>query len=851
MPNHFARSRAAAVSGRATRLAHRYGVVGLALTAALLLVLAARPALVPAAVALLVAAIMAGVALGIVLLSEGRRRALVSLQESETRLQGMLEQTRSARAETEALASIGRFLGQTLDFEVVAQRIVESVRILLRLQTAVLFRLEPASGDLVTIAVSGRTSPWERPEILPSGNGAAGVAVRERRPLVTADILTDPRISLSADARALIEPSSYRAVLAVPLMIHDTVIGALSLRDAAKRAFPAGEVQLAQAFADYAALAFENARLYSDSARQRQEAEVVAEVAQSARAEAETMERRLAFLVEAGEVLSSSLDYETTLMSLARLTVPYLADWCAIDMVQDDAAFSRLAVVHRDPAKDEAARELRRRYAPEPGGAHGLPRVLRTGRSEFRPVIVESSLDVRDDGHRRLLLELGLTSYMCVPLVARGRTLGAISFAYGTAGRRYSRDELALAEAVARRAAIAVDNARLFRDAEAASRAKDEFLATLSHELRTPLHAMLGWTRMLRGGTLDEPTKARALETLERNTRLQAQLIEDLLDVSRIITGKLRIAVRPLELAPVIEAAIDSVRAAADAKGVRLEARADPAAGPVSGDPDRLQQVAWNLLSNAIKFTPRGGRVEIRLDVADRHARIQVADTGGGINPDFLPYMFERFRQAEGLSSRALGGLGLGLAIVRHIVELHGGTVRAESAGEGQGATFTVELPLLEAREGAVTDAARGPDRTARFEASDALRGLRVLLVEDEEDARELLTASLERCGALVTAVASASEALEAFERVRPQTVVSDLALPGEDGYTLIRKIRALAPEAGGRVPAVALTAHARAEDRQLALLAGFQMHVAKPIEPAEFLSVVASLAKPGASVIG
>jgi signal transduction histidine kinase len=611
------------------------------------------------------------------------------------RLQAMLDETRAARAETEALASVGRFLVQTLDFEIVAQRIVESVRVLLRLQTALLFRVEPASGDLVTVAVSGATPPWQPRAVLPAGTGTAGIAARERRAVITSDVVTDPRLELSAEVRARLGPSAYRAVLAIPLTVRDTVIGALALGDGVGRDFSPGDVDLARTFGGYAALAFENARLYSDAARQRGEAEVVAEQAHSARTEAETMERRLAFLVEAGEVLSGSLDYQTTLMSLARLAVPYLADWCAIDVVQDDDSFSRLAVVHRDPARDEAARALRRRYPPQRGSEHGLARVLRTGHSEFRPLIDESAVGVRDESHRRLLHELGLTSYMCVPLVARGRTLGAISFVYGTAGRRYSREDLGLAEAVARRAALAVDNARLFHDAETASRAKDEFLATISHELRTPLHAMLGWTRMLRTGTLDAPMQARAFDTLERNTRIQAQLIEDLLDVSRIITGKLRIEVRPVELAPVIDAALDSVRSAANAKGVRIATRMDPAAGPVSGDPDRLQQVVWNLLSNAIKFTPRDGRVEIRLDVADRSARIEVADTGRGIDAALMPHVFERFRQAEGLGTRTDGGLGLGLAIVRHIVELHGGTVCARSDGTDRGATFTVELPLL------------------------------------------------------------------------------------------------------------------------------------------------------------
>jgi signal transduction histidine kinase len=429
----------------------------------------------------------------------------------------------------------------------------------------------------------------------------------------------------------------------------------------------------------------------------RQRSDVIAQVARGARAEAETSARRMAFLVDAGEVLGASLDYEATFTSLAHLAVPYLADWCVLDVVRDDDSFARLTVVHRDPSRQAAARELRRRYAPEPGGTHGLPRVLRTGRSEFRPDIVESALEVRDEEHRRLLHELGLSSYMCVPLQARGRTLGAISFAYGTAARRYTRDDLNLAEAVARRAALAVDNARLFHDAETASRAKDEFLATVSHELRTPLHAMLGWARLLRTGTLDAPTQARALETLERNTRLQAQLIEDLLDVSRIVTGKMRIEPRPVAPASVIAAAIETVRPAAEARGIRLEAHADPDAGPVAGDTDRLQQVVWNLLSNAIKFTPRGGLVEISLGLRDGQVRLQVADTGRGISPEFLPRLFERFRQAEGPTARSHGGLGLGLAIVRHIVELHGGTVRAQSAGEGRGATFTVELPRLDA----------------------------------------------------------------------------------------------------------------------------------------------------------
>ncbi|HXG67219.1 MAG TPA: PAS domain S-box protein [Blastocatellia bacterium] len=389
-------------------------------------------------------------------------------------------------------------------------------------------------------------------------------------------------------------------------------------------------------------------------------------------------------------------------------------------------------------------------------------------------------------------------------------------------------------------------------DAEAASRIKDEFLATISHELRTPLNAIMGWAEMLRRGRLDAPTSTRAFEAIERNARSQAQLIEDLLDVSRIITGKLRLNVQPVELAAVIDAAVDVIRPAADAKGVRLQVALDPLAGPVSGDPDRLQQVVWNLLSNAVKFTPKGGRVQVRLERVNSQAEITVSDTGEGIRPEFLPYVFDRFRQADSSYTRKYGGLGLGLAIVRHLVELHGGTVAAHSGGAGQGATFKVRLPLLivydaerfraPAQESAPATSAPGmpPDCPATLE------GLRVLVVEDEKDSRELVTAMLRECAAEVRAVATVEEALRAFGQWRPDVLVSDVEMPGEDGYSLIRKVRALAAEQGGQTPSLALTAHARTEDRLRALSAGFDAHVAKPVRLAELVAVIASLARRG-----
>jgi signal transduction histidine kinase/BarA-like signal transduction histidine kinase len=373
-------------------------------------------------------------------------------------------------------------------------------------------------------------------------------------------------------------------------------------------------------------------------------------------------------------------------------------------------------------------------------------------------------------------------------------------------------------------------------EAEEANRAKDQFLAMLSHELRTPLNAMLGWITMLRSGRADAEATARALETIERNTRMQAALIEDLLDVSRITAGKLSLQRVPVKLPAVIEAAVDAARAAAAARSIALELRLEPGAGPVLGDAARLQQVVWNLLSNAVKFTEPGGRVTASLDRIPAGARIQVCDTGQGISREFLPHIFDRFRQAEGTITRAHGGLGLGLTIVRHLVEAHGGTVRAESAGVGRGATFTIDLPLAPSRVGA---APGGPETVA---AAPALDALRVLAVDDNADARDLVAAALAEYGAEATVVGSADEALAALSRARYDVLVADIALPTRDGYDLIRDVRAL-DGARGRIPALALTAHARGEDRDRALAAGYAVHLAKPVEPRRLAEAVASLA--------
>jgi PAS domain S-box-containing protein len=473
---------------------------------------------------------------------------------------------------------------------------------------------------------------------------------------------------------------------------------------------------------------------------------------------------------------------------------------------------------------------------------------------------------------------LPVVSYLAVPVRSRsGGVIGGLFFGHPEPGVFGERDGRVV-EGIAAQAAVALDNARLYEaeraaraqaeaatgraeelleseraaraEAERTSRMKDEFLATLSHELRTPLNAIVGWAQIL-GRDPTGPDVAQGVAVIERNARAQTQIIEDLLDMSRIISGKIRLDVQRLRLGDVVHAAVETVRPGAEAKGVRLTSVLDPHAGPVSGDPNRLQQVFWNLLTNAVKFTPRGGRVQVVLERVNSHLEVSVIDTGEGIDPEFLPHAFDRFRQADASTTRRHGGLGLGLAIVKQLVELHGGSVRVKSAGRGFGSTFTVALPLTVIHPSPADD--DDPDRRHPARGGDgplvlpdtcrSIEGVRVLVVDDEPDARALVQRFLEDCKAVVTTAGSAAEALARFEAEPPPDVlVSDIGMPGEDGYALIRRVRALGPGRGGDVPAIALTAYARAEDRMKAMLAGFQQHVVKPAEPAELIMLVALL---------
>ena len=742
-----------------------------------------------------------------------------------------------------------------------------------------------------------------------------------------------------------------------------------------------------------------------------------------ARTAAETAAHRARFLAEVSTVLSSSLDYESTLKSVARLVVPTLADWCVIDIMNSEGNLERLEAAHVDPEKVKWATELYRRYPPNLDASQGIAQVLRTGKSEYYSEVSDDQIVAvaQDEEHLKILREVGFRSAMIVPLKTREHILGVLSFvATAESGRSYSRDDLLLAEEMARQAAIALENAQLYREAqeaqqdaeeaadrtarlqivtaalsepltayqiaeviaeqslaalaadsalialltddeteleiihtigyekklveawrrfpvttavpladavragepvwpeplsewirryphlaeayqhydyegwvslpliaegkalgglsltfkiyrdlsqgdrefmlaltqqcaqaimraklyeaerqaraeaERANRVKDEFLAVLSHELRSPLNPILGWAKLLRTRRLDPQKTEQALETIERNAKLQAQLVEDLLDISRILQGKLRLTIASVYLEPVIEAAIETVRLAAAAKSIQIETLFEAEGLTIVGDANRLQQVVWNLLSNAVKFTPTGGHVQVRLQQVEGQAQIQVVDNGQGIRQDFLPYVFDYFRQADSSTTRTFGGLGLGLAIVRQVVELHGGQVEAKSAGEGLGATFTVWLPMTITPETSVE-----PPGSQEF---IDLQGVRILVVDDEADMRDLASFVLSQRGAQVTTAASAMQALTIMAQTLPDVLLCDIAMPDMDGYALVRQLRRWPPERGGRIPAIALTAYAGEYDQQQALAAGFQRHVSKPVEPETLVRVVAQV---------
>jgi len=526
----------------------------------------------------------------------------------------------------------------------------------------------------------------------------------------------------------------------------------------------------------------------------------------------------LAFLANFSDRLAPLVTFEELIDVVREAPVPFLADWTTVHMVEDDGSIRFVSGVRADQGSEP------------PIAAVGTATDIPDASSHLSSVAATGRLEI-------FSLTGGTASTIAmIPLVIDARVKSVLSLV-STTEHRFTSSGSLIIEDVARRIGLALDRIQLYREAQEANRLKDEFLGTLSHELRTPLNAIFGWSRILRTRNLDERT-AHGIEVIERNAEAQIRLIEEVLDVSRIIRGKMTVAMEPLDMAAIVRATIEAVRPAVHAKQIRLEERIGETA-LVCGDNHRLQQVFSNLLSNALKFTHSDGAITVTLRTMGESVEFEIADTGVGIRRDVLPVIFDRFRQADSSTTRRYGGLGLGLAIVKHIVELHRGTVRATSAGEGQGATFTVRLPVFSQS----SDRARGKQPVHAGEPPQAampsgLSGRTILVVEDHEDARDLIVGILEGAGARVLAASTVREAVDRAANVRPDVLVADLGLPGEDGYVLLARMRERFPG----IPALALTAYARATDRDRVLAAGFQQHVIKPVDPDELLRFVAAL---------
>ncbi|MES1025463.1 ATP-binding protein [Gloeocapsa sp. BRSZ] len=545
------------------------------------------------------------------------------------------------------------------------------------------------------------------------------------------------------------------------------------------------------------------------------------------------------FLADASSLLTASSDNKSLLTNVAKYALPFLGDYCFFDIV--DGEIQRVAWQHKDPAKEQWFDRVQN-YVPSLDTHHPVAAVLSSGKPYFVPVVSDEWLQAiaTSPQHLQFLRACEIRSWMTVALVVQQRRLGTLTLCLSKdSSRDYTETDLRLAEELAHRVALALDRAQLYAQAQEANRTKDQFLALLSHELRSPLNPILGWSKLLLTRKQDEATIMRGLETIERNVKLQAQLIDDLLDISRILQGKLTLNIGWVDLKMAIAAAIDTVRFAAAAKSIELETSFAPKVSKISGDASRLQQIFWNLLSNAIKFTPEGGQVKIKLEQIDSHVQIQVTDTGKGIALEFLPYVFDYFRQGDSSTTRQFGGLGLGLAIVRHLVELHGGTVQATSLGIAQGATFTVRLPIL---HGSQTQYFNQYNLAASPVASLPLIGIKVLVVDDEIDNRDLIAIMLEQAGATVVTAASANEAMQILARQEFDVLLCDIGMPNINGYTLMRQIKSQFSHK--QFAAIALTAYARTSDQQEAIAAGFTQHLAKPIDPTILITTIVNCIK-------
>jgi PAS domain S-box-containing protein len=731
------------------------------------------------------------------------------------------------------LAEASSVLASSLDYDVTLRQVAHLVVPRIADWCAVYVvdpdgTIERLASAHVQPAKAALASEIERIEPI-DAEDATGVAavIRTGRAEVVSALPGDQPGKPPLDARteALIRQLGIGALITAPLVARGRVLGAMTFGQAESgRQYAPGDVSLAQDLASRAATAIDNARLYRDAGRARDRTgrlQAVTAAFSSARTLAEVTE----IAVTEG---CAALDSPRGLLSLFLESEEVLETVRMVGFPEHTATAWRRIPMELPAPLTEAARS-------------GEPGYYETPQAVWARY-----------PHLAGLQSPGDQALAALPLVLDRRTLGAIGLVFDQP-RSFTEEDRRYLVGFARLCAQALDRAMLYeseaharREAEAANRAKDVFLATVSHELRTPLTAILGWSRMLRAGAVNDERRGRALETIERNAKAQVQLVEDLLDISRVTSGQLRLASAPVDLRAVTEAALEAVRPLAEAKGVALRANIDPGAGSILGDAGRIQQCIWNLLTNAVKFTPGGGSIEATVERTGPEVRIRVADSGEGIVPEFLPFVFDRFRQADSSMARSHGGLGLGLAIVKHLVTLHGGSVQAESAGRGQGSTFVVRLPLSPPRASLTTPppdirpiATSGTTAPAEI----TLDGLRILAVDDDPDTRDLVRAVLEERRAAVTTAASALEGLTLLQQLKPDVLVTDIGMPGETGYDLLRAIRALPHDRGGGIPAVALTAFARQEDRSRALEAGFSAHVAKPVEPIELVMVIADLA--------
>jgi signal transduction histidine kinase/ActR/RegA family two-component response regulator len=540
---------------------------------------------------------------------------------------------------------------------------------------------------------------------------------------------------------------------------------------------------------------------------------------------------RAEFLSEVSAHLST-LDYEQNLAAVANLVVPRFADWCVVNLLEA-GELRCLAVAHSDASKFDLVRELQRRYPPRRDQPGGMWHVMNTG----EPVIYERIDDAllqhraRNPDHLTMMRTVGVSSLMFLPLKRGAEVFGVITFALARCGHAYDREDLDFAQELARRASYAIENARLYRQAQDANRAKDEFLAALSHELRTPLNAILGWASILRAKP--EGEVQRGLEVIYRNAVVQTQLVDDLLDASRIVSGRMSIDLKDVPLRSILDAAIETILPQATEKHIEVSTSLDGSDVLVRGDSARLQQVFWNVLSNAVKFTPRTGRIKVSVELAASEVTVHVTDSGTGIRPEALPHIFDRFKQADAsTTTRRYRGLGLGLTLSRQLTEMHGGRIAASSPGPGLGSIFSVSLPLVERR-------AAVPSPTHAERPQHRLEGLRILAVDDDPDSLEVLVSVLETESATVIGAGSAVEALDLLLKERPHIVISDIAMPDRDGYWLMEQLRRLVDEGGPNVPCVALTAFANQTARERALATGFVAHLSKPFDPDQLLKTV------------